>query len=107
VEILFEMRMDILKWHIYSFRRLGKGTGGRPILVKLTLLRKELEVLPTTRNLAVKNIRTEQNNKKKIKETFRDLFPYLKDARNEVNKAHTHSKKLTVNRKVYDFNFLK
>ena len=78
----FEMRVDILKWHIYSVRRLGKGTGGRPILVKLTSFRKKLEVLPTTRNLAAKNIRIEKDYDEKIKEAFRDLFPYFKDARN-------------------------
>jgi hypothetical protein len=48
----------------------------------LTLFRKELEVLSTTRNLAAKNIRIEQGYDEKIKEAFRDLFPDLKDARN-------------------------
>jgi len=80
--IEFEMRVGILKWHIYSVRRLGKETGGRPILVKLTSFRKKLEVLPTTRNLAAKNIRIEQDYNEKIKDVFRDLFPYLTDARN-------------------------
>jgi hypothetical protein len=75
--IEFEMRVDILKWHIYSVRRLGKGTGGRSIPVKLTSFRKKLEMLPTTRNLAAKNIRIEQDYNEKIKEAFRDLFPYL------------------------------
>jgi hypothetical protein len=78
----FQMRVDVLKWHVYSVRRLSKGTEGKPILVKLTSFRKKLEVLPTTRNLAAKNIRIEQGYDEKIKEAFRDLFPDLKDARN-------------------------
>lgn len=80
--IELEMRVDILKWHIYSVRRLNKGAGGRPILVKLTLFRKKLEVLLTTRNLVAKNIRIEEDYNEKIKYTLRDLFPYLKHVRN-------------------------
>jgi hypothetical protein len=76
------MRVDVLKWHIYSVRRLGKETGGRSNPVKLTSFRKKLEILPTTRNLAAKNIRIEQDYNEKIKEAFRDLFPYLKYASN-------------------------
>jgi len=56
----FQMRVDVLKWHVYSVGRLSKGTEGRPILVKFTSFRKKLEVLTTTRNLAAKSIRIEQ-----------------------------------------------
>jgi hypothetical protein len=36
-------------------------------VVKLTLFRKKLEMLPTTRNVAAKNIRIEQDYDEKIK----------------------------------------
>jgi hypothetical protein len=56
-----EMRVDVLKWHIDCVRRLGKGRGGRSLLVILTSFTKKLEVLPVTRILVWTNITIKQN----------------------------------------------
>jgi len=101
-----KLKRNVSSWHIDSFRRVDKKTGGRPALVRRISLTKKIEVPPATRNLAKTKIRTEKDYSAKVREIRRRLIPYLKGARQQGNTAHFRKDKLVMNRRIYDLEFI-
>jgi hypothetical protein len=101
------MGAEVSKENIDYVTRIGRKSGGRPILVKFTTFFKKLEVWRNKKNLAGTKIRMDDDLSLEDRRTRKELIPYLKDARKRGHKAFLRKQVLLVNGKVYGLNFLK
>lgn len=95
--------MDLSNWHIESVCRFGKNRAERPILVRFTSFKKDLEVLHAKRNLAGVRIRLGEDYSTKVWEKHRQLIQYMKDPKNQWNQVYLQKDKLLIKGKNVQF----
>jgi hypothetical protein len=67
---------------------------------------KKLGVSQAKRHLAGTKVRIVEDFSIKLKETRKQLIPYMTDAKNKGNAAFLRKDKLVVNRRIYDLDLL-
>jgi hypothetical protein len=88
-----KVKVEITNWHIERVQRLGMMRGYRPILVNFTSFLKKLDVLlQATRNLAGTRVTTVEDFSIKIRETCRQLIPYMIEAKKIKTMQHFFEK---------------
>jgi hypothetical protein len=109
VEYVFrtKMRTDIESWHIDTVTRLVKRKGSHLILVRFTFYLKKYEILLSTRTLVRLGIRIEQSYSVEMREIWKELIPYMKDARDRVYRALLRGERLMVNCRLYELGYLR
>jgi hypothetical protein len=64
--VIDKLEIPEIHGHVDYVKRLGRGRGSKPILVKLTTFAKKLEILENTRKLAGTKIRVEQDYSREV-----------------------------------------
>jgi hypothetical protein len=93
------MKLEILNGSIDYVARVGKRSGERPILMKLTSFSLKLEVLRKTKNLAGSKFRVDEDFAWETRKT-------LKDATRRGHRAFLKKDKLIVNGRAYELEYL-
>jgi hypothetical protein len=100
------MTLEILNESIDYVARVGKRSGERPILMKLTSFSMKLEVFKKTKNLAGSTFRVDEDFAWETRKIRKRLIPYLKDAKRRGHRAFLKKDKLIVNGQAYDLEYL-
>jgi hypothetical protein len=76
-----KVKVEIADWHIEKVNRLGRSRGDRLILASFTSFSKKIEVLQAQRHLTGMKIRIAEDFSIKVRETGKQLIPYMIDAK--------------------------
>jgi hypothetical protein len=90
------MKLETLNGSIDCVARLGKRSGKRPTLVKLTSFSMKLEVLRKTKNLAGSEFRVDEDFAWETRKIRKEFITYLKDVKRRGHRAFLKKDKLMV-----------
>ena len=102
-----ELQLNISDMSIDDCYRIGKSKNRRPILVKFTSKLTRDSVLERSKLLKGTGIFLEKDYEKSVRETRKQLIPFMKEARGKGRQAMLRGDKLIVEGKEWDLNFCK